>query len=200
MNQLAWLPHAAPRKDSDQWYIPEPIALSVRNVLRVIDLDPMSCSEANQIVQARKIYTIEDNGLLHTWRGRVFFNPPYSRGNIGPAVDKFVEHIESGDITEAISLTNSATDTEWFHKLAELAAAECFPGSRIKFWGPNPQTDGPRLPQTFFYFTKGTNVRRFLSEFQKVGLCRALYASIKCGGRGKSEEILGPKRARQGVA
>lgn len=188
-SQLYLMEHMAPEIDSDQWFIPRPIAESIRTVLGCIDLDPMSCEDANEVVQAKKIYTIKDNGLLKPWKGRVYLNPPYSRGNISRAVDKFAAHIRSGEIKQAITLTNSSTDTDWYHVLDELASARCIPGERIKFWGPNPQRYGPRNSQTFFYFTQGTKVEPFMREFQRWGQCRSYVGSWTCGGRGEGMQI-----------
>lgn len=50
-----------------------------RTVLEGIDLDPASCSLADEaIVHAREFYSLEngENGFLKPWYGRVFVNPP----------------------------------------------------------------------------------------------------------------------------
>lgn len=48
--------------DNDR-YTPLAVIEAVRSVLGTIDLDPSSCAIANQTVQARQYYTIEDDGL-----------------------------------------------------------------------------------------------------------------------------------------
>jgi hypothetical protein len=45
----------------------------------VFDLDPCSPRPAHS-VPARKIYTIEDDGLRQPWHGLTFVNPPFGVG------------------------------------------------------------------------------------------------------------------------
>ena len=64
---------------TDDWYTPPDIfdALGL-----IFDLDPCSPGPARW-VPARKIYTKEDDGLVQSWSGTVFMNPPFGRRN-GP--------------------------------------------------------------------------------------------------------------------
>lgn len=45
-----------------------------------INLDPFSCSEANQVVKAQTFYSLELglNGFIEPWNGNIFCNPPGS--------------------------------------------------------------------------------------------------------------------------
>ena len=52
----------------------------VRQVLGDIDLDPASCIEANKVVQAKYIFTKEDDGLTKPWFGKVWMNHPFHKG------------------------------------------------------------------------------------------------------------------------
>lgn len=59
-------------KHKDEWLTPPEIL----KALGSFDLDP--CSPINRPwPTAKEHYTIEDNGLLRAWRGRVWLNPPY---------------------------------------------------------------------------------------------------------------------------
>lgn len=62
--------------DSPEWYTPSFIVDGAREVMGDIDLDPASHEEANRIVKARRFFTVEDDGLLQPWRGRILVNPP----------------------------------------------------------------------------------------------------------------------------
>ena len=72
---------------SDECYTPR----SLFDQLDIeFDLDPASCPKELSSVPARRIYTIEDDGLSQPWQGRVWLNPPYS--NPTPWVDRFLKH------------------------------------------------------------------------------------------------------------
>ncbi len=62
--------------ESMEHHTPPEIVEASRKVLGAIDLDPASCTLANTIVRAAKIFTREDNGLGRSWWGNVFLNPP----------------------------------------------------------------------------------------------------------------------------
>jgi hypothetical protein len=70
-------------------------------VLGAIDLDPASNARAQLIVKAARDFTIEDDGLAHPWRGRVWLNPPYHRGLLPAFVDKLVGEIEARRVVAA---------------------------------------------------------------------------------------------------
>jgi len=93
---------------------------SARKVLGGIDLDPASNVVAQQTVMAERFFTIDDDGLRQEWTGRVWLNPPYSRGVISRFVNKLLTEYHAGRVTAAILLTNNFTDTKWWQAAAKL--------------------------------------------------------------------------------
>lgn len=63
-------------------YTPEKITDAARRAMRgEIDLDPASCTVANQSVRAARFFTREDNGLAQSWACKtLWLNHPFHRG------------------------------------------------------------------------------------------------------------------------
>lgn len=150
-----------------EWYTPRPYLDAARRVLGQIDLDPASCAAAQRAVKAKTYFTIADNGLAQQWVGRVWLNPPYSRGVIADFVEKLVEEFEWGCVNSAILLTHNHADTKWFHMALRASNAICFTRGRIRFNHPSGKTGIPTNGQTFFYF--GPNPRVFCAVFDAIG-------------------------------
>ena len=153
--------------DEDSYTPPEYIE-SARIVMGGIDTDPASNQKAQAIIQARRYFTAEIDGLLQPWSGRVWMNPPYTARVINRFIAKLLADIASGDVSQAIVLTNNNTDTSWFHAAAEVSAAVCFTRGRINFIKPDDSRSSPTNGQSFFYF--GSNLAGFTTEFAKYGL------------------------------
>jgi phage N-6-adenine-methyltransferase len=80
------------------------------------DLDPCAPTRTGLGgVRARIRFTEEDNGLALPWFGKVFLNPPYSRGMIRWIAKAHAE-VESGRADMAVCLVPARTDTAWFHR------------------------------------------------------------------------------------
>jgi DNA N-6-adenine-methyltransferase (Dam) len=150
-----------------EWYTPAEFLTAARAVMGSIDLDPASSIQAQQTVQASAFHTIEDSGLAHEWRGRVWLNPPYRQPYIAEFVAKIVGEVEAGRVTEAIMLTHNYTDTEWFHRGFAACSAICFTRGRVKFVDVNGEIAAPTQGQSFFYF--GRNVAKFEHVFGEYG-------------------------------
>ncbi len=124
---------------SAEWGTPPEWAARVRHVLGTIDLDPASTPEANAVVQARRIYTEKENGLLQVnrWRGRVFLNPPGGRGLPQKFFAKLLSSYRDGSVTAAVYLGYSLEQLLWIKRRFYLPAGAmvAVPQSRIKFLG-----------------------------------------------------------------
>ncbi len=151
----------------EESYTPEKYIESSRLVMGSIDLDPASNTMAQETVKAGKYYTVEDDGLSFNWQDNVWLNPPYTARVINEFVDKLTTDYESGDINQAIMLTNNNTDTLWFHQAALVSSAICFTAGRINFLKRDGSRSSPTNGQAFFYF--GDNVEGFKQEFSKHG-------------------------------
>ena len=120
-----------------------------RAILGKIDLDPASNALAQQTVRAERYYTKENDGLLKEWSGRVWLNPPYSRG----LIDRFVIKILTSNLEASLVLVNSATETGWAQNLMRDATWVFFFNHRIHFLLPPgvENSDQPRYPQMLVY-------------------------------------------------
>lgn len=151
---------------NNEWYTPSRFIELARKVMGSIDTDPASSEKANETVRATTFYTAEDDGLTKTWTGNVWMNPPYSSELIAKFIEKIIS--ERSNYKQAIVLVNNATDTAWFHDLASIGTAACFPRGRIKFNTPEKEVKGtPLQGQAIIYI--GTMPEVFLHEFRTVG-------------------------------
>jgi phage N-6-adenine-methyltransferase len=159
--------HRAQGTGENEWYTPAQYIELAREVMGGIDLDPASSECAQSTVQATRIHTAADNGLLHEWHGRVWLNPPYSQPLIQHFASKIVAEYHAGRMTQAVMLTHNYTDTEWFHTAARGADAICFTRGRIRFESPDGEPASPTQGQSFFYF--GERVTKFVEVFKSIG-------------------------------
>lgn len=156
---------------NDEWYTPPEIIDAARSTLRGIELDPATNQEAQDWIQASRFFTIKDDALTKEWQARtVWMNPPYSGKKIGLFVERLCGAYLSGEIEEAIMLTNSATETKWFQLAAMCSQGLLLFSSRIKFI---PQKGGKRKTplqgQVLFLFGTDDTWQRFVSNFQSFG-------------------------------
>jgi len=154
-------PYIVNNSHDGEWYTPMQYIESARKVMGSIDLDPASCETANQTVKAARYFTKEDDGLSREWFGNVWLNPPYSQ------VGKFIDKLCDSDISQAIVLTNNATETQWCRKLSERASAIVFHTGRLRFVKPDRLPSTPMQGQAFFYI--GPKPEVFLNEFSRYG-------------------------------
>jgi hypothetical protein len=131
-----------------------------------IDLDPCSNSREIPNVPAVRHYTVEDNGLVQPWEGRVFLNPPFGHG-VEVWFSKLYQERLAGRTTEAIVLWKSATETAAWKTLTWLSYRVCFPSVRIHFTCPQGNESGPTFSPALFYV--GERAERFEEAFAGIG-------------------------------
>ena len=99
-----------------------------------VDLDP--CSNAGSIVEAKRSYTEDDDGLAQPWKvdeqGLIYVNPPYGKPLMLWA-DKIQREISKHHTI--VTLVPSRTDTLWWRKLTENAYCVIFLAGRLRFLG-----------------------------------------------------------------
>jgi hypothetical protein len=162
-------PHVGQNTGVSEWYTPAEFIAAAVEVLGAIDLDPASTAEANDKVGAARFYTADDNGLdpERPWAGRVWMNPPYSQPAVAHFALRLAGEFTAGNVTAAITLTNNATDTEWWQLLAATASALCLPVRRVKFWQPGQPDASPLQGQALLYL--GPYPGQFSAEFGRFG-------------------------------
>jgi phage N-6-adenine-methyltransferase len=161
-------PYLARNTGNNEWHTPAEYLEVVRKVLGTIDLDPASNPVAQETVKASQFFTLENDGLSRPWHGRVWLNPPYSQPAIAQFAEKLVAEWQAGNIEAALVLTNNASDTGWFHTLAQACTAFCLTRGRIGFEAPDGAVAATLRGQAFFYF--GTNPVTFHRVFAQYGL------------------------------
>jgi len=160
--------HVSHNSGDNEWYTPNPYIVAAHATMGGVDLDPASSSVANTVVSAKRIFTIDDDGLTKDWVGRVWMNPPYASDLVGKFIEKLAVSVEDGTVTEAIVLVNNATETKWFARLASVSLMLCFPSSRIKFWKPESDKAAPLQGQVIAYM--GSNDKSFNANFKQFGI------------------------------
>ncbi|BCH33201.1 hypothetical protein MesoLjLc_51310 [Mesorhizobium sp. L-8-10] len=118
--------HHSASSGTDVWLTP-PDVLAAMGGSASFDLDP--CAPVNRPWDmARQHYTVEDDGLMKPWFGRVWLNPPYQTDLIGKFMGRMVEH------GRGIALIFARTETAIFHKTVWKAAdALLFLEGRLHF-------------------------------------------------------------------
>ncbi|MGO9056411.1 MAG: DNA N-6-adenine-methyltransferase [Candidatus Binataceae bacterium] len=138
-------------------------------MLGAIDLDPASNRDAQKIIQAKRFFTKDDEGLTKQWRGRMWLNPPYSAELIRMFIDKLIAEFEAGRVTEAIVLVNDCTEDDWFQSLAQVAHV-MFMRKRISFWrSGDDEANSPFRGNAIFYL--GPKPDKFFSVFAEMAYC-----------------------------
>jgi hypothetical protein len=160
--------HVGHNSGENEWYTPSNIIELARQTMGSIDLDPASCDRANQTVKAKKIYTEQNSGLLQTWSGNVWMNPPYAQPLMAQFSEKLIQELPN--INQACVLVNNATETQWLRSMMRVCNAVCFIRGRVKFIDINGKASGsPLQGQVILYF--GIKVDNFCNNFSTLGIC-----------------------------
>ena len=162
-------PREASNSGDTEWFTPSSIADAAHRLIGGVDLDPASNALANDVVRASRYYDRQADGLRQPWAGRVFLNPPYVNKVISAFVDRLLDHVRRGDVTQAVVLVNNATDTPWFQFLSTEATAVCFPLGRVRYWRSDERELSSALQgQAIHYF--GPQREQFAEIFGPMGL------------------------------
>lgn len=106
--------HQSARMKNDEWLTPPEIMAALGR----FDLDP--CSPINRPwATAGQHFTIEDDGLSKSWRGRVWLNPPFGREAI-KWMRRMVDHGDGIALIPARTETAMFYETVWGHADAVL--------------------------------------------------------------------------------
>lgn len=151
----------------DQWSTPVSLIEAAIEVMGGIDVDPATNEFARTRIPAGISYTIEDDGLKKEWMGRVWLNPPYSRGLMRLFIGKLLREVEVGNVREAVILTHNNTDTGWWHDLVGVCSSVCFTRGRICFERPDGVGMNPTQGQCVFYI--GGDQDKFREVFGRFG-------------------------------
>ena len=161
-----------------EWYTPEKYINRARVLLPNIDLDPTSCRLANQVVQADRIMTKQDDCLSDDadWSGYVWMNPPYTRdcGGTGPYVQKCIQEWADKNVKGAVILVNASTSASWFEPLFEFPI--CFLSSRVRFDeninGKRVQGSSPRYANAIIWLPDSESPIKMMKEaYGDLGKC-----------------------------
>ncbi len=167
---------------SNEWYTPARYIEAARAVMGGIDLDPASCSDANEIVKAVRYYSIDDDGLAQAWYGRVWLNPPYGKTNNKSTIERWIKRLineyQAGNVTTAILLTTCDSDNQWFQLLWDYPI--CFTNHNVHFFKPDRHgkiTKDSRSTQMFgtVFTYLGPHEQTFIDIFSRFGrIARAI--------------------------
>lgn len=131
--------------DSDDSHTP-PYIIGALGV-DMFDLDPATVPGGVPWIPARKIYTIQDDGLLQPWGGLVWLNPPYSEP--GPWIEKLAYH------GHGIALLPVDTSTAWWHRWVLVADVICFLRHRPRFVRGDTSIGSARFPAALVGYGNG---------------------------------------------
>ena len=78
-------------------------------------------------------YTAQTSALRHRWRGRVWANPPYSRGWLSLALGCAWAQVADGRAELVCNLVPADTSTAWWHEWVVGRADVCGKARRCEF-------------------------------------------------------------------
>jgi hypothetical protein len=163
-------------KASNLYYTPPSVLVAARKVLGGrIDLDPASDTKANEVVNAKRIFTKRSrpSSLAREWIARrVWMNPPYNpAGTAGEFVKHLVGQYKCGNVEAAIVLVSGYSfDANWFQALFryQVCFTSASAGVRREFWRPEDLPQGePNVGPAIIYL--GPETERFDREFERFG-------------------------------
>lgn len=144
---------------NNEWYTPREVVSLVHAFFKPyggIDLDPASSLMANTNIGAKRIYTVQDDGLAahNSWAcDTLFMNPPYGRPLFKQFVDRFLQEYANKAFKRGALLCNNNTETEAGQALLIASDAVLFFGGRLKFLdATNNVKNTPTQGQMLLFF------------------------------------------------
>jgi hypothetical protein len=160
--------------DTDEWLTPPHVIDRARLAMGGIDTDPASCAKANEWIGAELWYSRNVDGLnpQHPWKGRVWLNPPYGRGDrsAGSFCDRLIREMAVGNVSAAITCLNlNSGCSRWFDLLWTHASRHLIWRGRIDFVRPDgvPSDSSPSKGTILSYL--GNDPVEFDTYFRDVG-------------------------------
>jgi phage N-6-adenine-methyltransferase len=141
---------------SDEWPTDPVFFAKLEQRFGPFDLDPCATVET---AKCPRYFTKAEDGLRQSWTGRVFANPPYTRGQIAVWLQKAWEASQTtADLV--VCLVPSRTDTAWWHDWAMRGEIEHIRG-RLKF---GPCTNSAPFPSSLVVFRNAKAVTELRPE------------------------------------
>lgn len=149
-----------------------------RRVLGVIEFDPASSAEANQVVRAEHFYTKEDDSLVKEWPKdmAVYLNPPGGRKGRDSMVRLFwrrlMQYRTDGHLKHAIFAMFSVEglQTTQGDVPPAMAFPLCVPRKRVRWVHPTEVKTAPSHSNAFIYVPGSVDrTDHFLEVFSELG-------------------------------
>jgi transcriptional regulator with XRE-family HTH domain len=127
---------------NNYWETPPELADALTAAIGGFDLDPCAATSDRRKarVKAKVLLTAADDGLSARWNGRVFVNPPYSRG-IADWIAKCWRESERGCVV--VGLLPVRPDTHWWHDYVANKSDIFMLRGRLKFSGSSSAAPFP---------------------------------------------------------
>ena len=98
----------------NNWFTPPKLVQQFIEVMGAIDLDTCAVSDTDSLPAAKRICLPVDSLSADVpWKGRLFINPGFKGVQPGAWISKAHSGFVSGEVVEAIVLTQAATNSEW---------------------------------------------------------------------------------------
>ena len=151
--------------ESHEWYTPRPL---IEKLGVEFDLDPASSTAANTLIQAKNIFTKEDDGLKQDWYGNVWLNPPYGK-DVPIWLEKAIYESRANNV-KVMALVFSRTDTIWFHEYATKFDQICFMKGRLAFIKAETMEKGSTSGAGSMLLSIGAEMNAAIRD-AKLGFC-----------------------------